>query len=125
MDAKTVGEALVTMASQGRAQEQAFVDQYYAAEIISIEGQGTEEMPGRIQGIDAVRAKHNWWYDNNTVHGVTLEGPYIGHREDQFVVKFTLDTTPTGGERSQMQEVGLFTVAEGKIIHEEFLYLMA
>lgn len=124
MGALEIGQALVEMVPLGRASEQEFVAQYYSDGIISLEGQGSEEMPARLEGIDAIRGKHNWWYDNNEVHGTAVEGPYIGHRDDQFVVKFTLDHTPKGGERAQMQEVALFTVKDDKIVQEEYLYLM-
>jgi hypothetical protein len=68
----------------------------------------------RMEGIDAIRGKHERWYANNDVHSTTVEGPYIGHRDDQFVIRFILDMTPAGGERAQMTEVGLFTVRETK-----------
>jgi hypothetical protein len=119
-----VGQALVEMVPQGRASEQEFVVQYYSDNIVSVEGQGSDEMPARIEGIAAIKGKHDWWYDNNEVHSTAVEGPYVGNREDQFAVKFTMDHTPTGGERAQMQEVALFTVKDDKIIQEEYLYLM-
>ena len=124
MGALEVGQALVEMVPQGRASEQEFVVQYYSDDIVSVEGQGSDEMPARIEGIAAIKGKHDWWYDNNEVHSTAVEGPYVGNREDKFVVKFTMDHTPTGGERAQMQEVALFTVKDDKIIQEEYLYLM-
>ena len=81
-------------------------------------------MPARIEGLDGVKGKHEWWYANNEVHSSTAAGPYVGHREDQFVVRFAIDVTPTGGERAQMDEVALYTVRDGKIVQEEFLYNM-
>ena len=124
MGAMEVGQKMVEMVNAGRESEAEFVSQYYADDIISIEGQGSDEMPARIEGIDAIRGKHKWWYDNNEVHSTVIEGPYIGHRDDQFVVKFIMDITPKGGERTQMTEVGLFTIKDDKIIQEEYLYLM-
>jgi len=115
---------MVEMVNQGAAAEAAFVDQYYAEDVVSIEGQGSAEMPARMQGIDAIRGKHEWWYANNEVHSAHAEGPYQGTREDQFAVRFLLDATPAGGERAQMDEVALFTVKGGKICLEEFLYRM-
>ena len=103
---------------------EACVDALYADDIVSIEGEGTEEMPARMEGIDAIRGKNQWWYANNEVHSTSATGPFIGHRDDQFVVRFQLDVTPIGGERMKMDEVGLFTVKDGKIAQEEFLYLM-
>ena len=123
MGALEVGQKMVELVNQGREGEEAFVAEFYADDIVSIEGQGTDEMPARIEGIDAIRGKHEWWYANNEVHGTSAEGPYVGNRDDQFVVRFTLDATPKGGERNQMTEVGLYTVKDDKIVQEEYLYL--
>ncbi len=125
MGAMEVGQKLVEMVSKGRDGEAEFVAGYYAADVVSIEGgDGSEEMPSRLEGIDAIKGKHQWWYDNNEVHGTTAIDPYIGHREDQFVIRFHMDITPNEGERMQMEEVALFTVKDDKIIQEEYLYLM-
>lgn len=124
MSVLELGQKMVEMVNQGPAGEADFVSQYYADDVISIEGQGSDEMPARIEGLDAIRAKHAWWYDNNDVHSTVLQGPYIGHRDDQFVVHFTMEMTPKGGERTQMVEVGLYTVKNNKIAQEEYLYLM-
>ena len=123
MGAMEVGQKLVELVNQGREGEAVFVRDYYADDIVSIEGQGSEDMPARIEGIDAIQAKHAWWYDNNEVHSTVAEGPYIGHRDDQFVIRFVMDLT-SNGERGQMTEVGLFTVKDDKIAQEEYLYLM-
>ncbi len=122
MNTVEIGHKLVAMVNAGREAEADFVTQFFADDVVSIEGQGTEDMPARMQGIDAIRGKHDWWYANNDVHSSQAEGPYVGHREDQFIVKFQIDVTPTGGERMQMEEMGLFTVKDGKICTEEFLY---
>ena len=124
MSALEVGQKMIEMVNRGRDGEAAFVAEFYADDIVSIEGQGSEEMPARLEGIEAIRGKHEWWYANNEVHSTAAEGPYVGHRDDQFVVKFVLDSTPKGGERGQMTEVGLFTVKDGKVAQEEYLYLM-
>jgi ketosteroid isomerase-like protein len=117
-----IGATLVAMCNEGKDHE--FVDRYYDEKIVSIEGQGSDEMPARMEGIEAVRGKAAWWYDNHEVHASKATGPFVGHRDDQFAVLFEIDTTfkPTG-QRSQMREVALYTVADGKIVQEEFLYL--
>lgn len=123
MSAIEVGKRLVELCNAGEP-EQA-VDELYDEKIVSIEGQGSEEMPARMEGLEAIRAKADWWYDNHEVHGMTATGPYCGHRDDQFVVQFDLDVTPkASGERTQMREVGLYTVSDGKVVQEEFLYLV-
>lgn len=123
MQVLELGQKMVEMVNQGRDGENAFVDAYYAPEVVSIEGQGTEEMPARMEGIEAIRGKHDWWYSHHEVHESTAYGPYVGHREDQFAVRFTLDATPADGERMQMDEMALFTVRDGKVVQEEFFYL--
>ena len=124
MSAMEVGTRLVQMFNDGQTIEA--VNELYSDSVVSIEGQGSEEMPARMEGIDAIRGKNEWWYANNEVHSTSARGPYIGHREDQFIVHFDLHVTPKDtGERRQMQEVGLYTVAGGKVAQEEFLYLMA
>jgi hypothetical protein len=41
----------------------------------------------------------------------------------QFVVRFTMEVTPKGGERLAMDEVGVYTLdATGKITEERFFY---
>lgn len=122
MEVMELGTTLVRMSNSG--EDEAFIEAHYADDVISIEGQGTDEMPARAEGIEAIRAKGDWWRANHEMHSVMATGPYMGHRPDQFVVRFVLDVTPKGAERMQMEEVALYTVRDGKIAQEEFLYLM-
>ena len=117
-----IGTKLVALCNAGKGEEA--VEQLYDEKIVSIEGQGSDEMPARMEGIDAIRGKGVWWSENHEVHSSTAAGPYAGHRDDQFVVRFNMDVTfKPSSERSQMEEVGIYTVREGKIVQEEFLYL--
>lgn len=121
MSAVEVGTKLVELCKDGKGLEA--IDTLYAPNVVSIEGQGTEEMPARIEGFDAVRGKSVWWYDNHEVHSLGVAGPFCGHRADQFVVQFDLDVTnKKSGEPLKMSEVGIYTVADGKVVQEEFLY---
>lgn len=117
-----IGAELVALSNAGEGLEA--VTRFYDEKIVSIEGQGSDEMPARMEGLDAIHGKNTWWYDNHEVHSAVATGPYCGHRDDQFVVRFNMDVTfkPTG-VRSQMEEVGLYTIRGGKIVQEEFLYL--
>jgi ketosteroid isomerase-like protein len=71
-----------------------------------------------LRGRKAVEGKGEWWYANHTVHNVKVEGPYV--HGDQFVVRFKMDVTPKGGQRMNLDEVGLYTVKNGKIVEESF-----
>ena len=77
----------------------------------------------RCEGREAVQAKSDWWYANHEVHSVISEGPLING--NQFLMTFTMDvTTKATGERIKMQEFGLYTVENGKIVEERFFYAM-
>ena len=117
-----IGQQIVALSNEGKGLEA--IDQLYDEKIVSIEGQGSDELPQRMEGVAAVRGKSEWWYDNHEVHSSVATGPYAGHRDDQVVVRFNLDVTfKPSGERTQMEEVGLYTVQNGKVVQEEFLYL--
>jgi ketosteroid isomerase-like protein len=49
---------------------------------------------------------------------VHVEGPYV--HGDQFVVRFKMEVTPKDGKRMNLDEVGLYTVKNGKIVEERF-----
>ena len=123
-------EKLVTTASaltafcQNGAEAEA-LDTLYAADCVSVEAL---DMPGgpmgrEAAGLDAIRAKHDWWFANNEVHSTTAEGPFL-FAPDKFSLIFDMDVTDkASGERVQMREVGLYTVdADGKVTREEFFY---
>ena len=54
------------------------------------------------------------------MHNLEVEGPFAGHSDDHFVVRFSIDVTMEG-QRSQMNEVGLYTVANGKLLKKFIL----
>ena len=125
-DTITVGKKLVELCNAGKDKE--VLDTYYADDIVSEE---VATMPGtgipRVsEGIEAVRAKWQWWYDNNEIHSSSCTGPFP--HGNRFIVIFEMDTTaktgPMAGQRMQMQEAALYTVEDGKIVHEQFFYDM-
>jgi len=115
----TVAQELVNLCRHGRNLDA--VNQFYSPRIVSIESSGSPEMPAEMSGIDAIRGKHQWWEENNDVHSMEVNGPYLA--ENQFAVQFTFDSTfkPTGQRRS-LTEMALYTVKDGKIVREEFFY---
>ena len=97
-----------------------------APDVVSIDAHGDEHMPARVQGIETVRRKNRWWFDNNDIHSSGAEGPYP--HGDRFIVRFTMDFTPRlgpmAGRRMNVEEAALYTVRDGKIAQEEFFYHM-
>ena len=124
MDTKQVGEKLVAICKEGRNMEA--IETLYSPDIVSIEAMGSDEMPAEMSGIATIKGKNEWWFQNHEVHSGSAEGPYP-HR-DRFAVTFRYDVTPKDGpmkgQRFTMDEVGLYTVKDGKIVKEEFFYSM-
>jgi ketosteroid isomerase-like protein len=111
--AKTFTDMLKAGDNEGAAAK------YNAPEIVSLEAM--DGPMARVQGTAAVKAKSDWWYGAHDIHSATAEGPYVNG--DQFAVIFNMDVTAKEtGQRMQMQEVGLYTVNNGKIVEEKFMY---
>ena len=111
-----IAEDLVAMCKAGEFD--ASGEKYWAEDVVSLEPM--EGDMARIQGKAGVRGKGEWWSANNEIHSVEVEGPYV--HGDQFVVRFKMDVTPKGGQRHTMDEVGVYTVRDGKIAEERFFY---
>jgi ketosteroid isomerase-like protein len=71
-----------------------------------------------LKGRKAVEGKNQWWKPNREVHDFKVEGPYV--HGDQFAVRFKSEVTPKGQKRMHFDEVGLYTVRNGKIVEESF-----
>ena len=123
METLEIGKALVALCKENKYLEA--IETYYSEKIVSIEGASGEDMPQRMEGIEAIKGKNNWWFENHEVHESTVEGPFVAEGSNQFVVRFTMDITAKAyGQRMQMTEVGIYDVADGKIVQEQFLYNM-
>ncbi len=58
---------------------------------------------------------------DNVIHGASTEGPFVV--STGFAVRFRMDVeTKSTGQRRVMDEVGVYTVEDGKIVCEEFMY---
>lgn len=119
MSAMEIGTKLVELCRQGKNHEA--METLYAEDIVSLEAMSMPGMPAEMRGIAAIVAKGKWWAENNEVHSAAVAGPFPNG--DRFIVRFTYDVTfkPTG-KRQTMDEMALFTVANGKIVREEFFY---
>lgn len=114
-----IGNALVSLCREGKGE--LALDTLYDEGIVSVEAEGSDALPARMEGIAAVRGKNEWWVGNHEVHASTADGPYVGADPNRFAVAFEIDVTPRAtGERQTMREIGIYTVAGGRIVHEEF-----
>ena len=119
-----VGRRLVELCRAGKNVEA--VDTLYAPDVVSTEVFGDEHMPRRMEGIDAIRRKNQWWLDNHDIHKSEIKGPFP--HDDRFIVYMMIDCTPKvgpmAGKRMQFEEAALYTVRDGKIAEEQFFYHM-
>lgn len=122
MNAQEVGERLVSLCREGKNEEA--IAELYADGIVSVEATDPPEGERQVEGLDAVKAKGAWWRENNEVHGAVVNGPFA-HGSDRFAVHFRYDVTwKPQDQRYTMEEVGVYTVADGKVVREEFFYSM-
>jgi SnoaL-like domain len=100
------------------------IDLLYADDIVSVEARTMDGSSPETRGIQGVREKVEWWTTNMEVHGAKVGEPFVSH--DRFVVPFDLDVTDKNSKkRMQMSEVGVYTVKDGKITHEQFFPTVA
>jgi hypothetical protein len=123
-DTLEVGKKLVELCRQGKIMEA--VETLYSPDIVSIEAVSSPSMPARMEGIAAIKGKSTWWEENHEVHSAEAEGPFP--HGDRFIVRFKYDVTakagPMAGKRILLDEAALYTVKDGKVVHEEFFYNM-
>lgn len=122
MSAAEVGRKLVELCREGRNIDA--INDLYADDVVSVEAMDPPEGEREVHGVEAVRAKNQWWSANNEVHDASVSGPFP-HGDDRFAVHYTFEVTfkPTG-ERFPMEEIGVYSVEDGKVVREEFFYAM-
>ncbi|MEO8115074.1 MAG: nuclear transport factor 2 family protein [Phenylobacterium sp.] len=116
MTTEDIAKDLVALCQAGKFDDAG--EKYWAEDVLSVEPAGDM---AELRGKAAVRAKGAWWFGVHEVHGAEVAGPYISG--DSFVVRFTIDqTVKATGERMTLDEVGVYTVKDGKIAEERFFY---
>jgi ketosteroid isomerase-like protein len=122
MGAAEVGQKLVDMVREGRNLDA--INELYADDVVSVEAMDPPEGEREVRGVDAVRGKNEWWAEQHEVHNASAAGPFP-HGEDRFAVHYKYDVTfKPGDQRYSMEEVALYSVADGKVVREEFFYSM-
>ena len=97
------------------------LDELYAKDAVSVEAVAPPGMERVVKGLEAIRAKSKNWRESNDVHSAEVMGPFPN--DNRFAVRFTFDVTnKPSGRRMKMDEIGLFTIENGKIAREEFFY---
>jgi hypothetical protein len=118
MTLEEIARQLVKNCREGR--ERQGLSELYDPNCESVEATDPADGSRISKGVEAIEGKHEWWAQVFEVHSSEAAGPYL-HEPHQFAVIFTMDVTEkASGQRWKGKEIGLFTVAEGKIVKEEF-----
>ena len=103
--------------------QQGAFDKIYA-ELFS-ENATSEETPGSdwkiAHGMQEIHEKGNKWREmTEEMYGGTTAEPVVAGT--YFSCFMTMDYKPKGAERTNMEEIGVYKVENGKIISEQFFY---
>jgi hypothetical protein len=116
-----IAKKYVALCKEGK--NATILDELFVPETVSVEAGAPPGQDRAAKGLEPIRAKSKWWQENHTVHKAEVFGPYP--HDDRFAVRFVYDIThKPSNKRMTMDEVGLFTVSNGKIVKEEFFYTM-
>ena len=114
MTLQEIADGLVSLCRQGKFREA--MDAYYADDIITVEAQGD---PRELKGIDACRGKAQWFDGTFETLDCQVEGPWLN--DPCFLAKFSIKVRQREtGEESVMDEYALYSVHDGKVVHERF-----
>ncbi|AUP80308.1 nuclear transport factor 2 family protein [Flavivirga eckloniae] len=117
MTTQQVAEQLVDYCRQGKFAE--VVQELYGQNIVSIEPDGAPVK--ETKGLEAVIAKGQRFNEMvEEVHGMEISDPLVADKFFSCTMK--MDLTFKGGPRTNMDEVCVYAVEDGKIVREEFFF---
>lgn len=119
MNTMEIAKKLVELCKQGKNLEA--LNTLFADDVVSVEAVAMPGAQQEVKGLAAVKGKGEWWVANHEIHSAAVTGPWP--HGDRFVVGFQYDVTnKPSGKRMKLDEVGLYSVRNGKIVREEFFY---
>lgn len=119
MSIKEISNRYIALCKEGQYHK--CLDELFSEDAVSVEAWVPPGNNPVATGIAAIRAKGEWWVNNHEVHSGEVFGPYPNG--NRFMVRFVFDVTnKPANRRMTMDEIGLFTVENGKIVREEFFY---
>ena len=118
MTTQEVADKLVASMRQGKIFDAQA--ELYGDDIVSIEPEGNMS-PHFTKGKEAVAEKGKQFASMiEEHHGSTCSDPVVGGR--YFSIAMSLDATMKGMGRQLLDEVCIYEVKDGKIVHEQFYY---
>lgn len=95
-------------------------DELYAPDAVSIEPENRSDLPRRVEGLDAMEQKEQQFYRlYDEMHGGECGKPVVSGVH--FACAQSLDVT-IKGQRKVKHQLGVFEVAHGKVVLEQFFY---
>ena len=114
-----IARKMVELCRQGKNAEA--LDTLFSHDLVSIEATAPPGVRRITEGLPEVKQKGERWLINNEVHASSVTGPW--QHDYRFLVGFQYDVTNRAtGKRTQLEEFGLYTVRDQKIVREEFFY---
>lgn len=111
-----IGAAVVAHLNSGAHSDVPLWNKYWSDAVESVEGRGMS-----WRGRKAMEAKCMEWVAQHDVLGCRATGPFVG--ASGFAVHMEIEVRPkAGGDVMRMKEVGVYTVKDGKVVREEFMY---
>ncbi len=120
MTTQQVADRLVELCRAGKYEQAQ--EELYAEDAVSIEMEGMSGGGlGNAKGMDAIREKGRKWAENIVeMHGGSVGDPIIAG--NWFSLVMGIDATYKDMGRMDMQEICVYQVRNGKIVHEQFFY---
>ena len=96
-------------------------NELYAENCVSLEMEGFEQGPQRVEGMAGIKMKAKQFDEMvEEFHGIEIEGPIVAG--NHFTASMKMDVTMKGRPRATDEEIALFRVQDGKIVSEQFFY---
>jgi ketosteroid isomerase-like protein len=91
----------------------------FAEDAVSIEPHGTPDFEKETKGLDAILEKGKKWSDMvEEYHDTKVSEPLVGG--NSFAVTMAMSITMKGHGRTDMTELCIYHVKDGKIVSEQF-----
>jgi len=114
-----VGRKYVALCKEGKFK--ACLDELFSKDAVSVEAWAPPGVERTTSGLPAIVAKGERWQRDHEVRSFELSGPFPS--DQRFAVYFRFEVIHRPTQRTlQLEEVGLFTVADGRVVREEFFY---
>lgn len=119
MTTQEVANRYYELAQKGQLEQ--IQDELYSPDAVSIEPENYSKLPLRVEGIEAMRQKEQKFYQSfEEMHGGTCGEPLVSGF--YFACAQSMDVTIKGQQRKNKEQLGVFEVADGKIVTEQFFY---